>query len=171
MSSGNETTWTNEIALKTRLRVAPPGQPTFEWQGRLRFRDGHTPAVADRVWILFDADDHESLMVDFSVREGAWDGVVRAADVGADTQAESFLAGVQQAQQQAGGDRAQLAELLRQQLGDGATIIDASGGAAAPAPPDRLGQLEKLGDLRDRGILTADEFEAQKRQLLGEPPA
>jgi len=31
------------------------------------------------------------------------------------------------------------------------------------APLDRLSQLEKRGDLRDRGILTADEFEAQKR--------
>jgi hypothetical protein len=129
MSTGNQTTWTNEIALKTRLRVEPEGQPTFEWQGRLRFRDSHTPAAAGQVWVLFDPDDHETLMVDFSVREGAWDGV-RSAQAGP-------------------GFRAQ----------------------QASADHDRLGDLEKLADLRDRGVLTPDEFEAQKRRLLGEPPA
>jgi hypothetical protein len=128
MSSGNQTTWTNEIALKTRLRVEPQGQPAFEWQGRLRFRESHTPTAADRVWVLFDPGDQETLMVDFSVRSGAWDGV-QSADTGL---------GVQVAP---GADR------------------------------DPLADLEKLADLRDRGVLTADEFEAQKRRVLGEPPA
>lgn len=31
-------------------------------------------------------------------------------------------------------------------------------------------QLRELGELRDRGILTQQEFEAQKRGLIGEPP-
>jgi hypothetical protein len=60
-------------------------------------------------------------------------------------------------------------------------------GAAAPAPPDappppplgapttptptddmetRIGLLAKLGELRDAGVLTGAEFEAQKTQLL-----
>jgi len=39
--------------------------------------------------------------------------------------------------------------------------------AAAPAEPDYVAELEKLAQLRDAGILTADEFEAKKRQLLG----
>jgi hypothetical protein len=30
-----------------------------------------------------------------------------------------------------------------------------------------LDELEKLADLRDRGIITEDEFEAKKQQLLG----
>jgi uncharacterized membrane protein YdbT with pleckstrin-like domain len=37
-----------------------------------------------------------------------------------------------------------------------------------PARPDVLGaQLERLEGLRDRGTLTPEEFEAQKRRLLG----
>lgn len=44
----------------------------------------------------------------------------------------------------------------------------------APAPPapaadpgdDLIAQLEKLGDLRDKGILTDEEFAAQKARLL-----
>jgi Short C-terminal domain len=32
--------------------------------------------------------------------------------------------------------------------------------------PDVGGQLRKLADLRDQGVLTQDEFEAQKAKLL-----
>jgi hypothetical protein len=45
---------------------------------------------------------------------------------------------------------------------------------AAPPPPaevddgaDMISQLEKLGELRDKGILTDEEFAAQKARLLG----
>ena len=44
-------------------------------------------------------------------------------------------------------------------------------GAAAPAPKpepdDQLAKLERLGALRASGVLTEEEFEAQKRRLLG----
>ncbi len=39
---------------------------------------------------------------------------------------------------------------------------------AATAEEDPLEQIAKLGQLRDRGLLTAEEFEAQKKRLLGE---
>jgi Short C-terminal domain len=44
---------------------------------------------------------------------------------------------------------------------------------AAPAPPaaagdaDYTAELEKLAKLRDEGVISADDFEAKKRQLLG----
>lgn len=38
---------------------------------------------------------------------------------------------------------------------------------ASSAPVDVAGQLEKLEGLRDRGSITPEEFEAQKRKLLG----
>jgi uncharacterized membrane protein YdbT with pleckstrin-like domain len=34
--------------------------------------------------------------------------------------------------------------------------------------PSAAGELERLADLRDRGVLTQDEFEAQKRRILGQ---
>jgi hypothetical protein len=38
----------------------------------------------------------------------------------------------------------------------------------APAPAaDPIEQLTKLGQLRDSGVLTEEEFEAQKAKLLG----
>ncbi len=43
---------------------------------------------------------------------------------------------------------------------------------AAPAPPaspapDYITELKRLAELRDMGIITADDFEAKKNQLLG----
>jgi hypothetical protein len=40
--------------------------------------------------------------------------------------------------------------------------------AAAPAAaPDYTAELEKLAKLRDEGVISADDFEAKKKQLLG----
>jgi histidinol phosphatase-like PHP family hydrolase len=55
---------------------------------------------------------------------------------------------------------------------DEALITEESAGQpleAAGAEPeeDYLAELEKLAELRDKGILTDEEFEAKKKQLLG----
>jgi hypothetical protein len=39
--------------------------------------------------------------------------------------------------------------------------------SAAPAEPDYAAELERLAQLRNQGILSEDEFEAKKRQILG----
>jgi len=39
--------------------------------------------------------------------------------------------------------------------------------AAAPAQDDVYEQLAKLGQLKDQGVITQEEFDAKKRQLLG----
>jgi hypothetical protein len=38
---------------------------------------------------------------------------------------------------------------------------------AAPAQADVLGQLQQLGELRSAGVLTEEEFAAQKAKILG----
>ena len=38
---------------------------------------------------------------------------------------------------------------------------------ASPNLNDQFAQLEKLGQLKDQGILTQEEFDAKKRQILG----
>jgi len=38
---------------------------------------------------------------------------------------------------------------------------------AAPAAPDYAAELEQLAKLRDQGVISADDFEAKKQQLLG----
>ena len=42
--------------------------------------------------------------------------------------------------------------------------------AAAPAPaaePDYMAELGQLSQLKDQGIITEEEFEAKKKQILG----
>jgi hypothetical protein len=39
--------------------------------------------------------------------------------------------------------------------------------AAAPAEPSYAAELEQLARLRDQGVITADDFEAKKKQILG----
>ena|SRR5215211_2104673 len=48
----------------------------------------------------------------------------------------------------------------------------AEAAAAAPAAaandePEYVGELERLSQLRDQGIITNEDFEAKKKQLLG----
>lgn len=38
---------------------------------------------------------------------------------------------------------------------------------AAPATDDSVAQLQQLAALKDQGILTQEEFDAKKRQILG----
>jgi len=38
---------------------------------------------------------------------------------------------------------------------------------AAPAEPDRISQLRELGDLHAQGVLTDEEFAAEKAKILG----
>lgn len=50
--------------------------------------------------------------------------------------------------------------------------VQAAPSSSAPAPTstasnDMFAQLEKLGELKDKGILTQAEFDAKKKQILG----
>jgi Short C-terminal domain len=55
---------------------------------------------------------------------------------------------------------------------DPAPVVDPSPAQTDPSPPssqataDLLDHLERLGKLRDSGVLTEDEFQAQKARLL-----
>jgi membrane protease subunit (stomatin/prohibitin family) len=39
--------------------------------------------------------------------------------------------------------------------------------AAQPAQADYTAELERLAQLRDQGVITAEDFDAKKRQVLG----
>lgn len=66
-------------------------------------------------------------------------------------------------------DRQDLADVQSTQLGGGTPAPQALPQVTAtPAGGENyLEELERLADLRDRGIINSEDFEAKKRQLLG----
>jgi hypothetical protein len=38
---------------------------------------------------------------------------------------------------------------------------------AAPAQPDDMAQIQQLATMKDQGLLTEEEFQAKKKQILG----
>lgn len=164
VTHGNDEIVANtEVVLKLRLRVDPTAEASFELSTRLRFSQFALPAVGQRLAVLFDPDDHESLMLDPAALGGttlmSGNGNGNALDLGA------VLSSVRTAKAGANGDRHAMAELLREQLGASALVVEAAG---APGPPeDPISLLSKLSDLRDKGVLSDEEFEAQKRRILG----
>lgn len=153
-----------ELLLKTTLRVEPPGESAFEVTKRIRYPQLSVPAAGMRVNVLYDPDDHDEVIIDSSAA-----GAGPVQDVGA------LLGAVQAAQQQSAGDPAAMAAAIRSSLAaQGITAAVSTSSQelpmtfGAPSPEaDRLGQLEKLGKLHEQGILTDEEFQAEKQKILG----
>ena len=56
---------------------------------------------------------------------------------------------------------------MRQDFGRQEEPVEAAAPAAAPSEPEYVGELERLSQLRDQGIISNEEFEAKKKQILG----
>ena len=56
------------------------------------------------------------------------------------------------------------AEYVEQVAYQGQPVAQA---AAAPAEPDYMAELEQLANLKNQGIISPEEFEAKKKQILG----
>jgi membrane protease subunit (stomatin/prohibitin family) len=59
-----------------------------------------------------------------------------------------------------------LAQNLQQGLAGGAASTGAGAAAAGVKPDEVMATLEKLGELKAKGILTQEEFDAKKTELL-----
>jgi hypothetical protein len=88
-------------------------------------------------------------------------GLVRAAATTAVVAGTAGAVRHRQQEKYAAQDQAEYEQAMQQQQ------AYAPPPAAAPAEPDYVAELEQLAQLRDQGILTPEEFEAKKKQLLG----
>jgi hypothetical protein len=59
------------------------------------------------------------------------------------------------------------ADTAEKQASDEAAAAAVSAASAQSQQDDYINQLKKLAELRDAGILTDEEFEAKKKQILG----
>ena len=91
------------------------------------------------------------------VRRGP--GLVRAAATTAVVAGTAGAVRHRQDQKYAAQDQAAYDQQMAQQ--------QAYAQQAAPAEPDYAAELQQLADLKAQGILTDEEFEAKKKQILG----
>jgi membrane protease subunit (stomatin/prohibitin family) len=86
-------------------------------------------------------------------------GLVRAAATTAVVAGTAGAVRHRQEQKYAAQDQAQYEQQMAQQ--------QAYAQQAAPAEPDYAAELEKLAQLKAQGIISEEEFEAKKKQILG----
>jgi hypothetical protein len=56
---------------------------------------------------------------------------------------------------------------MRQDFGRQEQPAEPAPAPAASSEPEYVGELERLSQLRDQGIITNEDFEAKKKQILG----
>jgi hypothetical protein len=122
------------------------------------------PSAGSQLAVIFNPEDHDELMLDPA---GPAAGVMATVIPGLGS-VQDLLTTVQAAKAEAGGDRQAMTEALLAQFGGGAAVVGGGGGFGTP--PDPLDELAKLGELHRNGVLTDEEFTAQKRRLLGGSP-
>jgi membrane protease subunit (stomatin/prohibitin family) len=86
-------------------------------------------------------------------------GLVRAAATTAVVAGTAGAVRHRQEQKYAAQDQAQYEQQMAQP--------QAYAQQAAPAEPDYAAELEKLAQLKAQGIISEEEFEAKKKQILG----
>src|SRR4051794_31453930 len=142
-----------ELALKTHLRVQPDDEPEFEVKKRFSFPQLAVPSAGQTVPVLYDPNDHDKIVVDYSPEA---------------QQSAAFSA--------AGIDPSQIGQLMEQAQQMRAQTPGVQGmgqmpGMTPPAPAqpqvDPVEQLEKLAKLKESGALTEAEFEAEKQKIIG----
>jgi hypothetical protein len=153
ITHGNEAVVTNtEMILKTTLTVRPADEPEFEWTGKLRFPQLGVPGPGHKLAVLYDPEDHEKLMLDES--EEAQINLIAEATGASAADIAAFNR----------DPEAAVDAIIARQGGSG---WDQDTAAPAAAAEDPITQIERLGELKAKGLLSDAEFEQEKARILG----
>jgi Short C-terminal domain len=179
-----------ERLWKLTLRVEPEGEQPFEAKVDEYLPQLSSTSVGDRFPVLYDPNDHGKVVVDHSeqadeamtdetIKEQTGDVISRMRERGQGEMADRLKAVYDAGllQYAPTDDPQKLKGLIRERQDKIKEIMGGSnvlaGGQPLPAGGGAAGAemtadaLTKLADLRDRGVLTDAEFEAQKKKLLG----
>jgi hypothetical protein len=150
-----------ELALKTHLRVQPDDEPEFEVKKRFSFPQLAVPSAGQTVPVLYDPQDHDKIIVDYSP-EAQQSAAFSAAGIDP-SQIGQLMEQAQQLRAQAGQMQGGMGQMPGMAQVPGMT-------PPAPAQPqaDPVEQLEKLAKLKESGALTEAEFETEKQKILGQ---
>jgi hypothetical protein len=176
--------------VKCRLRVEAADGFPFSFEDKLAFPQLGVPSVGSRIAVVYDPKDHDTLIVDRGggpappAAPAPAPAAAAPAPPPAPTSAAPAPAAfnfaspgimdlgrlmkqVQEARAITGNDPQALAhELQKRFMGQAFEFSAPTGGAPAPAADDTLDRLEKLADLKAKGVLTDEEFKAAKAKIL-----
>lgn len=156
-----------EVVWKLDLKVRPGGGDPFDAHVEARLPQYTMLRVGTTVPVLFDPDDHSKVALDMSPQ--AWaDAAIASATAGNPAMAAPIQEMVQAALADPAGFQKHAMEQAEQAFkaaGFNVTEMapgDAQGGGSA----EMVDTLGKLADLRDRGVLSDEEFAKQKQRIL-----
>jgi hypothetical protein len=161
------------VIWKLKLRVKPSDEPAFEVEIKDGWDQFGSPRAGSLVPVLYDPENHSKVVLDESP-QAAIDSVVaeseeKAVAAGADAGAASAMADLSR---EALADPEAFRRRMFAMRQGGGPVVAGAGDAPTAEPPeatrDPVEELTKLADLRDRGVLSDEEFEQQKRRILGQ---
>ena len=151
-----------EIALKTRLRVRPEGEPEFDVETRIRFPQSYDPKVGDEIEVIFDPEDHDKLML------GHYDPHEATLDEETKKTAHDWI--------NAYGQGGEAASLESEEAGDPIEGSRATGAISGPGMTtgasyaegvDPNARMLELATQLQRGEITMAQFEEEQKKLFG----
>jgi hypothetical protein len=146
--------------MKVTLNVQPDGEPAFEATFKQAF-SGAAPMKGWQVKVIFDPNDHSKIAIQ--------EGQVYPPGISHDRLERGAAIRDQARAAAQSGNMAEFIEEMKAKAVSGqfnvqGTPLVISGGGTPKL--DVADELTKLANLRDRGVLTDAEFEAQKAKLL-----
>jgi hypothetical protein len=160
-----------EQMWKLKLRVTPDGAEPFDVDVEQLWPQVEAPRVGQIVPVVFDPDDHSKVAIDRDETAQA-SAVAEMIESRLDPQQAATLrqvtgGSVQDLISEAMADPQGFAARMREKAEAAQASAMAQAGTAAVAE-DPVDKLAKLAELRDKGVVTNEEFEAQKKRILGE---
>jgi hypothetical protein len=168
---------TEGINYRVTIRVKFPDGSTTEFKKWLDWHDVGQLFQGSVVPIRYEPSDHSKVVLDMPALEERQARSDAAGKAQLDAQLDHLgepgsgtAGGAPGNQALAGlGDLGDLKARLQHTAGENpASVADLSSGAPGRGGSDPEDRLAKLADLRDRGVLSDDEFAAEKAKILGE---
>jgi hypothetical protein len=158
------------IHRELRLRVEPGGEAPFEATVKQVFNDSHGWHIPEEGWsvtVTYDPNDHSKVVIDLD-KMPVRPGVDRDETIARHERAVARMKDPAARRQQIEDIRAQAAQAQSASALQEMVAKAVSGPQQVAPKADIAEQLTKLADLRDRGILSDAEFEAQKAKILAQ---
>ena len=167
---------TERINYQVTIRVKFPDGSTTEFKKWLDWHDVGQLYQGSVVPVRYEPSDHSKVVLDVPALEERHARADTAGKAQLDAQFErlgepgSGTGGGSGVQALAGpGNLEDLtAQLLKTAAQNPGSIVDLSSGSPGRPGSDPEDRLAKLADLKERGVLSDDEFAAEKAKILGE---